>query len=103
MSEWSRAPLALRVFIVISVGSGFAIAVVAHNAFGAFAVVITLATAYLLLKGFRVVWIIVTGLYVLSFVTFPFVSGVNLRAVVGSILCLVLLLVPETRRYFAET
>jgi len=105
VSEWSQAPLTLRAYVVLSVVNSSVVAIVADGPIAPrlFLVGLSVVVAFFLLRGVRWLWIVITALTVLGLLTSPLISGApTWHGTLLGVLTLVLLLVPTTRRYFAQ-
>lgn len=105
MSEWSKAPLALRAYVVLSVVEPLVIAIVANAPVAprVFTVGLAVVVAFFLLKGVRWLWILIVALTVFGLLADPFIfSKTTWYGTLSGVLGLVLLLLPETRRYFVR-
>jgi hypothetical protein len=99
--RWSRAPLTLRVYfasLLILALVGLALSFSPGRLFW---VVLGSALTYLMLRGIRWVWIFVVVTSVL-FLAVRLVASVEWINIGLSAVALVLLLAPETRRYFSR-
>lgn len=103
MPEWSKAPLALRFYIVLMVAWSLVVAALIPNGFALFAIGFSFVVAYFLLRGVRWLWLLVTGFTVFGLLTDPLLVGhTTWYGVAGGIVELGLLLAPQTRRYFVR-
>jgi hypothetical protein len=104
VTEWSRAPLTLRVYVVLTVAWSLVVAARAQNAFGLFDIGFSVLIAYFLLRGVRWLWFFVVGTTVLGLLTDSFIPGFTITwySVASGIVGLALLLAPQTRRYFSR-
>lgn len=96
---WLKAPWTLQALIAVSIFD-CSVAVVTRPVIGVPAVLLTLVTGYLLLKGFRWVWYLIvayTAIWLVGYVlsSWPILS-------VEYLVALVLLLAPPTQRHFAR-
>lgn len=103
MFKWSRAPISLRAYVVLNVGwvSVDAALTSRYVAFGLFGAGLTVVVAFFLLKGVRWLWLGTTGLHVFYVLTAPFL-GVPWYSIALGVVTVVLLVVPDTRRFFAR-
>jgi membrane-bound ClpP family serine protease len=62
---------------------------------------VVFAWIYLLLRGVRWVWIATVGLYVLGLIMYLIADSINWEGIALSLIGLLLLLLPATRRYFS--
>lgn len=62
--------------------------------------VVVLAWLYFLLKGIRWIWIATVGIYVLGFIPEIISGSLTWQGVILSLVGLMLLILPVTRRYF---
>ncbi len=100
MERWRRAPLSLRAYIALNI-AGAVVGPILRNPIGLIGLPITLLWVYFLLRQNRIAWILAIAAQLLalplyitahqSWIYFAWV-GVNL----------VLLLSPETRRFFSH-
>ena len=99
MEFWHRAPTALKAYIVLSILWALVGTVLNWHLWLLGIFLLGLLLDYLLLRGFRWIWwvLVVTG--GLSILLAP-IEGNAWYLVVLNVLSLLLLLLPETRRYF---
>jgi membrane protein insertase Oxa1/YidC/SpoIIIJ len=103
MIEWKRVPWPLWAYSVAVLLAAILIEVKVHGPVPAkvlFAAVM-LAWLYFLLKGVRWVWIVTIGIYVLVLVPDLISGSLTWSGVALSLIGLMLLLLPMTRRYFS--
>jgi hypothetical protein len=105
VSAWSNAPIALRAYVVISVAGSIVGPVAAGSALWVFAlgVAFALVIAYFLLQGIRWLWYVIIAFHVLTLpMIFTFDKSTAYKVIyeMEIIVGLILLLAPETRRYF---
>lgn len=104
MIAWRRVPWPLWIYSAFVLFSATLIEVNAHGPILAkvpFAILM-LAWLFFLLKGVRLVWIVTVGIAVLGFVPDVIAGSLRWQGVTLSLIGLVLLLLPVTRRYFAR-
>src|ERR1700712_4100193 len=104
MIEWRRVPWPLWVFSAVVLLSVILIEVKAHGPIAAKALypIIMFAWLYFLLKGTRWVWIVTVGIYALGLIVYLISGSLNWQSVAWSLIGLLLLLLPVTRRYFSS-
>lgn len=103
MSEWGNAPWTLRAYVVISLAGAALIAVVAPAtpvAPRVFLVALAAVVCFFLLRRVRWLWITVIVLDVLGFAPLIIEGGLTWYGAVEGLVALVLLLHPDTRRFF---
>jgi len=104
MIDWKRVPWPLWIYSVAMLLAAVLLEVKVHGPVSArvlFAVIM-LMWLYFLLKGVRWVWIVTIGIYVLGVVPDLVSGSLTWQGVVLSLIGLMLLLLPITRRYFSS-
>jgi hypothetical protein len=104
MIDWKRVPWSLWLFCAILAAGWVAVEVDAHGPALAkvlFAALM-LAWVYFLLRAVRWLWIVTVAISVTGFVPHTFMASRSWRGLVTSVVELALLLLPVTRRYFAD-
>lgn len=104
MIDWKRVPWSLWLFCATALAGSVVTAVDTHRTIPAevlFAALV-LAWIYYLLKAVEWLWILTIGVSVLSLVPFALTAPSDWLGAVGSLFGLALLLLPMTRRYFAD-
>lgn len=104
MVDWKRVPWSLWLFCATLLAGWVLIEVRTHGTIPGkvlFAVLM-LAWIYYLLRGAQWVWILTVAISVLALVPYAFVAPFDWMGLVGSLVGIALLLLPVTRRYFAE-
>jgi hypothetical protein len=101
---WSRAPLALKAYVVLSVAWSAASAVAGLGVLWVQLVGIPLNAliAYFLLRGVRWLWWFVVVTSGLFFVQTTVEGGIAWYFVALNVVTFVLLLLPQTRRHFFD-
>lgn len=102
--EWKRVPWPLWAYAVAMLLAAMLIEIKAHGPAPAkvlFAAVM-LVWLYFLLKGVRWVWMVTIGIYVLGLVPDLISGSLTLQGAVLSLIGLMFLLLPVTRRYFSS-
>jgi hypothetical protein len=104
MIEWRRVPWPLWAYSVIMFLGVILIEVKAHGPIPAKALYpfVMFAWLYFLLKGVRWVWIVTVGIYVLGLLPYLISGSLKWQGVALSLIGLLLLLTPVTRRYFSR-
>jgi hypothetical protein len=104
MIDWKRVPWSLWLFCATLLAGWVVIEVDTHGTVlgKVFFAVLMFAWIYYLLKAVRWLWILTVAISVLGLVPFAFTAPFAWRGVVGSLVGLALLLLPVTRRYFAD-
>jgi hypothetical protein len=104
MIEWRRVPLPLWIYSVVMLLGAILIEVKAHGPSLAKALypVVVLAWLYFLLKGVRWVWVVTVGIYALGLIPYLISGSLNWQGIALTLLGLLLLLLPVTRRYFSR-
>jgi hypothetical protein len=104
MIEWRRVPWPLWVHSAVTLTGTILVEITAHGPIPAKAlfVAVMLAWLYLLFRGVRWVWIVTIGIYVLGLVPELISGSLQWRGVTVSLIGLILLLLPVTRRYFSS-
>lgn len=104
MIEWRRVPWPLWLYSVVQLLALISTEVKVHGLAPAKVLLagVMLGWLYLLLKGVRWVWVLTIGLYALGFVLYLIPGSFTWQGVSLSLVGLVLLLLPGTRRYFSE-
>jgi hypothetical protein len=100
--EWKRVPWPLWAYSAVILLGTISLEVKAHGPIPPKLLfpAVMLTWLYLLLKGVRWVWIITVGVYVLGFVADLISGSLTWQGGILSLIGLVLLLLPVTRRYF---
>jgi hypothetical protein len=104
MIDWKRVPWPLWGYSVAMLLAASLLEVNVHGPVSArvlFAVIM-LVWLYFLLRGVRWVWIVTIGIYVLGVVPDLISGSLTWQGVVLSLIGLMLLLLPVTRRYFSS-
>lgn len=103
MIEWRRVPWPLWIYSAVMLLGAILIEVKAHGPILAKALypLVVLAWLYFLLKGVRWVWIVTVGIYVLGLIPYLISGSLKWQGVALSLIALLLLLLPVTRRYFS--
>lgn len=104
MIDWKRVPWPLWVYSVAMLLAASLLEVNVHGPVSArvlFAVIM-LMWLYFLLRGVRWVWIVTIGIYALGVVPDLISGSLTWQGVVLSLIGLMLLLLPVTRRYFSS-
>jgi hypothetical protein len=101
---WSRAPITLKVYVVLSVAWPAASAVAGLGLLAADVVGIALSAliAYFLLRGVRWLWwfvVVASGLFLVQTTV---EGGIAWYFMAGNVLTFVLLMLPQTRRHFFD-
>jgi membrane protein implicated in regulation of membrane protease activity len=104
MIDWRRVPWPLWAYSAVMLLGTILVEVKAHGPIPANALLaaVMLALLYLLLKGVRWVWIVTLGIYVLGPVPEVISGSLEWQGVALSLIGLMLLLLPVTRRYFSS-
>lgn len=104
MIDWKRVPWPLWIYSVAMLLAAISLEVKVHGPVSArvlFAVIM-LVWLYFLLKGVRWVWMVTIGIYVLGVVPDLISGSLTWQAGVLSLIGLMFLLLPVTRRYFSS-
>jgi hypothetical protein len=104
MIDWERVPWPLWIYSVAMLLAAGLLEVKVHGPVSArvlFAVIM-IGWLYLLLKGVRWAWIVTIGIYVLGAVPDLISGSLTWQGIGLSLLGLMLLLLPITRRYFSS-
>ena len=104
MIEWRRVPWPLWIYSASVLFSATLIEVEAHGPIPAkvLFVAVMLTWLYFLLKGVRWVWMVTIGIYVLGLVPDLISRSLTWQGVALSLIGLMLLLLPVTRRHFSS-
>jgi|SRR5882757_8161645 len=104
MIDWKRVPWSLWLFCATLLAGWVVIEVGGHGALleKVLFAGLMFAWIYYLLKAVQWLWILTVALSVLGLVPFAFTAPFDWPGVVGSLVGLALLLLPMTRRYFAD-
>lgn len=104
MIDWKRVPWPLWAYSVAMLLAAISIEVEAHGPIPAkvLFVAVMLAWLYFLLKGVRWVWIVTIGIYVLGLVPDLISGSLTWQGIALSLIGLMLLLLPVTRRHFSS-
>jgi hypothetical protein len=104
MIDWDRIPWPLWAFALLLAAGMIQVEVLAHDSFlvKVLFALLMLAWAFFLLKGERWLWILTVAISILGFIP-VLISGsfISLGTAI-TLIGLVLLLLPATRRYFAR-
>lgn len=104
MIDWKRVPWPLWLYSIGMIFGAIQLEVKVHGPVTArvlFAAIM-LAWTYFLLKGVRWVWIVTIAIYVLGFLPDLISGSFTWWGIVLSLIGLMLLLLPVTRRYFSN-
>jgi hypothetical protein len=99
--EWKAVPWPLWIYSAITVITTISLEFHGPVSVRVLFAIIMLVWLYLLLKGLRWVWILTVGVYVLGSIQLVWISFTWRGAAIG-LVELLLLLLPETRRYFSS-
>lgn len=104
MIEWRRVPWPLWVYSMVTLTGAILTEVEAHAPIPAKALLIAVMIAwlYILFRRVRWVWIGTVGIYVLGLVPNLVSGSLKWWGLTVSLISLVLLLLPVTRRYFSS-
>ncbi|HEY2052847.1 MAG TPA: hypothetical protein VGH14_02820 [Solirubrobacterales bacterium] len=104
MIDWKRVPWSLWLFCVTGLAGWAVIEVGARGTIPekALFTVLMFAWIYYLLRGVQWVWILTVAISVLALVPYAFATPFDWLGVAGSLFGLALLLLPVTRRFFAD-
>lgn len=105
MIELRRVPWPLWIYSAVVLLGVVLIEIKTHGPTPAKAlyVCIMLAWLYFLLKGVRWVWIGTVGIYALGLISYLISGSLKWQAIALSVVGLLLLLLPATRRYFSRS
>lgn len=102
MEVWSRAPITLRAYAVLTVLlSAASIAGTGHFDYLPL-ILVNVVVAYFLLRGVRWLWWVIVVTSGLFLVQTAIMGGIRWFQMAGNVVLLVLLLLPQTRRYFFD-
>jgi hypothetical protein len=96
---WTRAPLSLRAYAVLTIGWSVVSIALTPSLVPLVFLPVNLVWTYFLLRGVEWLWIVTIVLAVFALVTSPLIEF-RWYLVVVELAQLVLLLLPETRRFF---
>lgn len=104
MIEWRQVPWPLWVYAAVTLLGAVSIEIEAHGPVGAKALypVFMLIWLYFLAKGVRWVWIVTVGIYALGFIRYLAWGSPRWQGVAFTVVGLLLLMLPVTRRYFSR-
>lgn len=104
MIELKQVPWPLWVYSAVMLLSVIVVEAKAHAPILAVALylVTVFAWLYFLLKGLRWIWIATVGLSVVGLILYPIADSINWGGIAMSLIGLLLLLLPATRRYFSS-
>jgi hypothetical protein len=104
MIEWKRVPWPLWLYSVALLLAVISTEVKVHGPVPAKALfaAVMFVWLYFLLKGVRWVWVVTIGVYALGLVMYLIPGSFTLQGVGLSLVGLLLLLLPDTRRHFSE-
>lgn len=104
MLDWKRVPWSLWLYCATLVAGWVRIEVGTHRPIPGKVLFAALVFAWIygLLKAVGWVWTLTVVIGVLALVPYAFIAPFDWLGVVGSLVALALLLLPVTRRYFAE-
>lgn len=104
MIELRRVPWPLWVYSVVMLLGVIVVEAKAHAPILAMVLylLVVVAWLYFLLKGVRWIWIVTVGLYVLGLILYLIADSINWEGIATSLIGLLLLLLPATRRYFSS-
>lgn len=105
MLKWREVPWPLWIYSAVMLVGMILIEAEAHGPILAKALYpfVMLAWLYFLLKGVRWIWIVTVGTYVLGLIPYLISGSLKWQGVFLSLIGLMLLLLPATRRYFSRT
>lgn len=104
MIEWRGVPWPLWAYSAIMLSGAISIEIESHGPIGAKALypLFMLAWLYFLVKGVRWVWIVTVGIYVLGLIGYLAWGPLKWQGVTLTLLGILLLMLPVTRRYFSR-
>lgn len=104
MIEWKRVPWPLWLYSLVQLLALILTEVKVHGPAPAKALlaVVMLVWLYILLKGVRWAWVVTIGVYALGLVLYLTPGSFTWQGIGLSLVGLVLLVLPGTRRYFSE-
>jgi membrane protein implicated in regulation of membrane protease activity len=104
MIEWKQIPWSLWAYSAIILLGTIVIEVKAHGPIPAKVLftAVMLAWLYFLLKGMRWLWIVTIGIYVVGLILDVISGSLEWQGLALSVVSLMLLLLPATRRYFSR-
>lgn len=102
MIDLRRVPWPLWVYSAVTLPGVIMVEAKAHAPILAMVLylLVVLAWLYFLLKGVRWVWIFTVVIYVLGLIPYLIADSINWQGIAMSLIGLLLLLLPVTRRYF---